>query len=193
MGRPSIKAERTAEILNAYEQCVARFGIEGATLERVASQAGLARALIRHNVGNRDALFDALVERFFDVSEQRVVDLIAALPERDRAPVLIDILFDVRHGNDTHVLVAEALIAAAADRPALAKRMKNWIDDFVSAIAAVLRHSYPDAAQGRVTAVATGVTGIYFNVDSLAMLGGMTDLRRNSKEAALLLVCTLED
>ena len=139
MGRPSIKAERTAEILDAYEQCVARFGIDGATLERVAKQAGLARALIRHNVGNRDDLFDALVERFFDVSEQRIRDLIDALPDSGRARALVDVLFDIRHSNDTHVLVAEALIAAAADRPALAGRMKDWVADFVAAIASVLQ------------------------------------------------------
>ncbi|WP_136657807.1 TetR/AcrR family transcriptional regulator [Nitratireductor sp. XY-223] len=193
MGRPSIKAERTAEILDAYEQCVARFGIDGATLERVAKQAGLARALIRHNVGNRDDLFDALVERFFDVSEQRIRDLVPALPDSGRARALVDILFDIRHSNDTHVLVAEALIAAAADRPVLAGRMKGWIADFIAAIASVLQEAYPGAAPDRVSAVATGVTGIYFNVDSLTMLGGMGELRRASKDAALMLVASLTD
>ncbi|WP_419907661.1 TetR/AcrR family transcriptional regulator [Hoeflea sp.] len=192
MGRPSIKAERAAEILDAYEECVARFGIEGATLERVANQAGLARALIRHNVGNRDDLLDALIERFFDVSGQRVRDLVSALPDSNRAPALVDVLFDVRHSNDTHVLVAEALIAAAANRPDLAERMKGWIADFIAAIASVLKDAFPDAPADRISAVASGMTGIYFNVDSLAMLGGMGDLRRDSKKAALLLVETLE-
>ena len=43
MGRPSIKAERREQILDAYETCVARFGVGGASLEKIAETAGLAR------------------------------------------------------------------------------------------------------------------------------------------------------
>ena len=38
MPRPSVKAERTEEILDAFERCVARYGVEGSTLERIAEQ-----------------------------------------------------------------------------------------------------------------------------------------------------------
>ena len=34
MPRPSLKAQRSEEILDAYERCVARYGVEGATLEK---------------------------------------------------------------------------------------------------------------------------------------------------------------
>ena len=54
MARPSVKEERREQILTAYEQCVARYGVEGATLDKVAEEAGLARPLIRHNIGNRE-------------------------------------------------------------------------------------------------------------------------------------------
>ena len=45
---------RRQEYLDAFEKCVARYGIEGATLAKIAEIAGLARPLVRHNVGNRD-------------------------------------------------------------------------------------------------------------------------------------------
>ena len=43
MARPSVKDERTEAILAAFERCVARHGVEGATLQRTADEAGLAR------------------------------------------------------------------------------------------------------------------------------------------------------
>jgi len=70
MGRPSLKKERFEEILDAYEQCVARYGLAGATLEQVARQAGLARPLIRHHIGNRDDLVEALINRFINNSKR---------------------------------------------------------------------------------------------------------------------------
>ena len=80
MPRRSLKEERRSQILDAFEICVARYGVEGATLERVAEEAGLARPLIRHNVGNREDLLDALLERYLESSEHSMRQLLAALP-----------------------------------------------------------------------------------------------------------------
>ncbi|MEO1142890.1 MAG: TetR/AcrR family transcriptional regulator, partial [Pseudomonadota bacterium] len=63
MARPDIKESRREQIIDAFEFCVARYGVEGATLAKTAEQAGLARPLVRHNVGNRDDLVDALTKR----------------------------------------------------------------------------------------------------------------------------------
>ena len=41
MGRPNLTEVRTSEILDAFERCVARFGLEGSSLERVAEEAGI--------------------------------------------------------------------------------------------------------------------------------------------------------
>lgn len=75
MGRRSLKAQRREEILDAFEACVARYGMEGTTLERVAEFAGLGRPAIRHNVGNREALIDAALERIVERHEDAYCDL----------------------------------------------------------------------------------------------------------------------
>lgn len=193
MGRPSLKTERISNILDAYETCVARSGVEGATLDRVAREAGLARPLIRHNVGNRDDLLDALIERFFKTSTEHISALVADLPEQDRALCVIDRLFDVSSYDRNTILVAEALIAAAATRPDLAIRLKAWVDRFVTALAQVLRKEFSKASKKNVDAVAAGITGIYFNVDSLMLLGDLRKLRTASKRAAIILVSSLGD
>jgi AcrR family transcriptional regulator len=192
MGRPSLKEERISEILDAYEACVARYGVDGATLERVARKAGLARPLIRHNVGNRDDLLDRLIDRFLRTSHDRIVELLSGLPKQDSALTLIDRLFDGAYDDQKNILVAEALIAAAVDRPELAGRLNVWIDTFVSAIAKLLRHEFKEPHTSDIDAVAAGITGIYFNVESLAMLGNLAKLREASKKAATMLVSSLQ-
>ncbi|WP_282610447.1 TetR/AcrR family transcriptional regulator [Pelagibius sp. Alg239-R121] len=192
MGRPSVKAQRSSEILDAFETCVARYGVEGATLERIAAEAGLARALIRHHVGNRDDLLKALTRRFLAQSERHQQDLLDYLPEGDRVLSLIDLLFDHSQSDQNFVLVAEALIAAAGERPELAAQLADWVHSFIALIAAELRREYDAAAADAIDAVAAGIAGIYFNVDSLTTLGDMGGLRQASKQAALRLVRSIE-
>ena len=53
-GRPSNQNERYLQVMEAMVRCVARFGLDGATLERIAAEAELSRPLIRHHLGNRE-------------------------------------------------------------------------------------------------------------------------------------------
>lgn len=192
MARPSVKQERRAQILEAFEHCVAHYGVEGATLERVAEQAGLTRSLIRHNVGNRDALLEALVERFLARSRRRMAEMLAALPESGRLDVLLDWLFDPRFADSTDVLVAEALIAAGARDERLAETLRRWLAAVVEDFARVIALDHPEAAAEDIEAVAAGLTGIYFNVESTAPLGPMPALRAASRRAAAKLIGSLE-
>ncbi len=64
MPRPSKVEERREQILDAFERCVVRSGIQGTTLEQVAQEAELPRSLVRHFIGNRDDMVAAVFERF---------------------------------------------------------------------------------------------------------------------------------
>ena len=191
MPRPSVKAERTEEILDAFERCVARYGVEGSTLERIAEEAGLRRSLLRHYLGNREDLVDALVERFLRQSSRDTDLLFAALPDRGRAAKLIDYLFDESHADTQAILVADALVAASAHRPELAPKLRRWTEDFTSRIAEELGRSFPAAEPAARKEVAAGIVGIYFTVDSLTPLGAMPRFRAASKAAARRLVSSL--
>ena len=78
MARPRVTEERSRQILDAVEVCVARHGLEGASLQRIAEQAGLARGLLRHHVGNREALIEAMAERFLVKSAAELAELTEA-------------------------------------------------------------------------------------------------------------------
>jgi AcrR family transcriptional regulator len=192
VARPSRKKERQSQILDAYEKCIGIYGLEGATLERIAEEAGLARALIRHNVGNREDLLDALVSRFIVNSSKSATSLIDNLPVENRSEAMIEWLFAPGYTDPGLVLVSNALINAAINDPKLGRKMRKWSRDFVKRLAQVLEEEFPKENDQSIQAVAAGLVGIYFNVESLTPLGAMPELHGASKEAAFRLLSTLK-
>ena len=72
MPRPTIAPQRREEILQAFEACALRKGLDATTLTDVAEEAGLPRSLVRHFVGNRDAMVSGLIERMFSRATQSI-------------------------------------------------------------------------------------------------------------------------
>ncbi|UTW45135.1 TetR/AcrR family transcriptional regulator [bacterium SCSIO 12696] len=191
MPRPSVKTERTEEILQAFERCVAQYGVEGSTLERLAVESGLKRSLIRHYVGNRDDLIKALLKRFLAESSRQTKELLDYLPEEGTAATLVEYLFDVQSSNNRYALVANALFSATVSNPYLAKPLQQSVNEFIDAIQDVLRALYFNSSKEDSYAVATGIVGIYFNMESLSALGDIDKWCAASKRSAHLLLKSL--
>ena len=118
MGRPSVKEQRTEEILDAFARCVARYGLEGSTLEHIAAEAGVKRTILRHYVGNRDELVEALGRRVEREFLQATEALFAWLPATGRIDKLVTVLFDPAWRTSSQDLaVAQALISASGRYP----------------------------------------------------------------------------
>jgi len=192
LARPDIKDDRREQILDAFETCVARYGVEGATLGKTAEIAGLARPLIRHNVGNRDDLLNALTDRFLARSRSSTAALIAMLPQENRISALVDILFDPQYANPQSVLVFNALSAAALENQDLGNHLQLWLREFVEVLAGEISAAFPGAEPEDVRAVAAGITGIYFNVEALHPIRLPASFSLASKRAAQLLLSTLK-
>lgn len=112
IGRPSKVAERRAAIVDAFIRLVAERGLEGVTLDDVASEAGVQRAAARHFVGNRPELIAAAVGELTRRYRSTIEEAVGVAPSIER---LIDALFgrvwiydlgDVSHAFD--VLMQEA-------------------------------------------------------------------------------------
>ncbi|WKD51146.1 TetR/AcrR family transcriptional regulator [Microbulbifer spongiae] len=192
MPRPSLKAERTETILDAVETCVIQYGVHGTTLEKIAEVADMRRSLLRHNIGNREAILDAFLDRFFTNSEHEVATMLSCLPGQDRIPILLDLLFDEYQSTSQLALVALSLTAAAASDTTIRERLHTWNHQFVVTMTDELARSYPNTNRDDVYAAAAGLVGIYFNTESLAPLGDMQTIRQASKHAAERLIETLE-
>ncbi|WCE31765.1 TetR/AcrR family transcriptional regulator [Vibrio sp. SCSIO 43137] len=192
MPRPSLKAERTEAILDAVERVVIRDGISGVTLEKIAEEAGMRRTLLRHNIGNREQLIEAFLDRFFVKSDHQTQQMLDYLPEENRVTVLLDLLFDAEYANNQLTLVALAVTFAATSDTNIQHRMQHWNANFIKTISGQLRLSFKGASEKACHEVATGLTGIYCNCESLAPLGDISEIRTASKRAAKRLVSTLE-
>ena len=83
MGRKSLAAARREEILDAFERCVVKYGLEGSSLEQIADEAGMKRSIIRHYIGNRDELVDQLVERAVGNYRAQVMQTFAQVTEAE--------------------------------------------------------------------------------------------------------------
>lgn len=193
MARPSNKEEKAELILDAFERCIAKVGVEGATLKLVAEEASMARALLRHHVGNREDLIDAMVQRFLQRSSALNQELLAYLPSENRVPALLEVLFspeNLQYSND--ILVAEALINAAQTRPELSDKLLPWYQEFELIITDELACEYNASSKEDIEIVATGIVGIYFNVYSITGLGQVEKMLRLSQGACRKLISTLE-
>ncbi len=191
MGRPSMKAERLEQILQAFYRCVARFGLEGSTLERIAEESGLQRSLVRHFAGNREDLVQQLAERVVERSNREWGEYLTHLPAQGTVEALLDSLFDDRYSDAEFVLVVESLIFAAGNNPALQQLMQAWMERFSEDIESVLRKGFPGAASEAIASVSFGLISLYFNLDSLAPLNMANRYRLPARRAASLLIQSL--
>ncbi len=191
MGRPSLKAERTIEILDAFMVCVARYGLEGSTQDRIAAEAGVKRTILRHFIGNRDEMVSALLEHVSSRFEDMTRDMIDALPALDRSETLVDFLFWDSGHVSTNAAVYQAFVAASDRYPEVGDRLKSFLSSFEDALLSEFSRDYPNADKEECCIVASGVAAIYFSFDASLPLKPSLDWRRRQKLAALRLLHSL--
>ncbi|MCZ4282227.1 TetR/AcrR family transcriptional regulator [Kiloniella laminariae] len=193
MGRPSKKAERTEQILAAFQRCVARSGLEGSTLDQIAEEAGMQRSLVRHFAGNREELVRTLAHWVIGNSVPVWEEFKAGIPEDNPLDYLLDGLFEEKNTNPETVLVISALTFSAGNDPDLAKMLRNWINSFTQDIQTILGSIFPQAKREQVDAVAFGLVSLNFNLDALSPLNIGPEYRRAARTCAESLISTLRN
>lgn len=192
MGRPSLQKEREAQVLEAFMSVVARFGVEGATLERVADASGLKRPLIRHYLGNRDAMVHALAGYVVERQIAAIDELRAATTQASGLKGFVDTLFSDHGISDRNLNNAyQALVAAVEPYPDLRAPLLSVMVRFYDLAAEVVRRNAPQASTADIQAVAHGLVDLYLAIDALAPLSPPDDWARSSYDGALRLVRTL--
>lgn len=193
MARPSVKQQRTEEILDAFSRCIARFGLHGSTLERIAEEAGVQRPILRHYIGNRDELVAALAARIERQFTAATKALFAWLPQSNRIEHLVEALFDPSWRSSSEDLaVAQALISATDEYPEIGAGLRSWLLEFDRQVGDELSARYPDALRSEIEAVSFGLVSISINVDSFGPLQLPDRYRENGKQAAWRLIRSLE-
>lgn len=188
-GRPSNRDERYEQVMQALVRCVARLGIEGATLTTIADEAGLSRPLIRHHLGNRDEILQSLQDYVLMGFDDQTDALAEALPDIDPAVTVIDLLFaDTGAADPDLVLAFAALTARSAGDADLRSACQASISRFEAVIAQAIRAEHPHLDQPFADQTAQGIAGLYFNKVSLSPLAMSDTWHANAKINAMKLL-----
>ncbi|SLN25621.1 transcriptional regulator BetI [Falsiruegeria litorea R37] len=194
MGRPSVQKQRKAEVLDAFLTCASKYGIEGATLERIATEAGLKRPLIRHHLGNRDDMVKALSEYVISAINELVQGMREALEGYPTAKDFIDALYTPQSETDPRLnIVFQSLTHSSDSYPGLREELISVMQSFFDMASEVMQRNYPHAPKAECDIVAQGVIGLYLTTDSLAPLAPPSEWAYSSYFASLRLANSLRE
>lgn len=108
MARPKNGDERREQVLTAFETCVVRDSLAKTTLQKVATEAGLPRSLVRYHVGNKADMVTLLIERMMERADE---GLARQLPNSRATNIhdLLDFLFEGGLSDETANLIIPEL------------------------------------------------------------------------------------
>lgn len=168
MGRPDLSNVRRQQILDAFVWCVSRFGVVGATQQKIAEKAGVNRPILRHYLGNKDQLVESLVHHVIDCYDRQLQALKDSLPADSRVSVLVQHLFAPRRQSDIDLgLCYQALIVHCSDTPHR-ERLEDSMTQFISLIEQEIGREYPDASSDERRAATMIFLSLYLGAETLA-------------------------
>ncbi|HTI25678.1 MAG TPA: TetR family transcriptional regulator [Kutzneria sp.] len=148
VGRPSKAPQRIDQVLDAFTRCVARYGLDGTTLQRVADEAGMARGHIRHYAGNRDELREQFAQRLIRRYADRAEQLARAGSAGHRAEAVVGYFFgEEMEPSDDNAAINAILGAVRFD-----DTLRGRIHAVYAGLAAVLDQALADDHPGRPAA-----------------------------------------
>ncbi len=189
MPRPSLADVRKPQILDAYARCLVTHGLEGSTLDRIAEEAGVTRALVRHYLGNREDVDRALVSYLRERGVAWFEGLGAGLPPSERLPAIVDAMFE--RGSEQPGQVVDTLLGASSEDPMLRVLLREMYLEFEHLLDSELAATYPDAEPARRREVAYSILCLAGMHGSLADLGFPANRRAAVTASAHRLVATL--
>ncbi|MEP1330701.1 TetR/AcrR family transcriptional regulator [Pseudophaeobacter sp.] len=193
MSRPSLKDQRSEQILDAYLTCVAQFGLEGATQERIAAEAGVKRPLLRHNLGNKTQMISALTAHVVECFAASTHALAVALAEISTPVELVELIFAKDEASDPRLMLAwQALTASVVEYPEMREPLLESLTRFLDVIGDALKRVAPKADSRRIRVVAQGIAAPYMALDAMSPLCPPVEWQAELKQAACLLAASLE-
>jgi AcrR family transcriptional regulator len=172
MGRKSLKSQRTEQILDAFERCIMKFGLQDVTLQKIADEAGVTRSILRHYIGNRSDLLRALGKR---LEEKYIQTLFSRLSSSTNLTLPDDILdflfeesFEFPNADET---VIRAMIEASARDAGLRNQLLDMYQTYEDDLTNVLSQAFPHASISKCRSVSHFVIIASHGNYSLSWLG----------------------
>ena len=194
MGRKSLAEERTEQILDAFERCIVKYGYEGSSLEKIAEEAGVKRSIIRHYIGNREELTEALLSRIMKEEADMTEEAQTHLSAKDLRKSLLDFLFLSDYDVESkHIeILLKALWYSAEKDERIRKLLHSFYQQGELEIRQSLEIIYPNAKQRQLDDTAFALLCLTEGLDNTLGLGFGKDKAKAIKRAAETLLKNLE-
>ena len=193
MGRKSMALERREEILAAFERCIINYGLDGATLERIANEAGVQRSIIRHYIGNRDAVVTALVERVMLGYEAQLTLIWQWVRQDQWVTQLLDGLFadPTAQGAARDRVIREIFVSGEAQYTEAKMRFVAIYEQMIAKVAWALGQVYGGSSAEKCQEVAYAIFALSSAASDLQSIGLNPDYRLLARQSAEVLVAQL--
>jgi len=194
MGRKSLADERTTQILDAFERCIVKYGYEQSSLEKIADEANVKRSLIRHYLGNRNDLNEALINRILEQEAELTLSAQQNLKPKALKEGLLNHLFlsQVNTKNKHIELLLKALWQSAEQDKRIKKLLKKFYKEGEKEIKETLNIIYPNAKKHQLERVSHALLCLSEGLDNLQLLEPNRRKARALKQTAALLLESLE-
>ncbi len=169
MPRKSVKDIRANEILDAFEVCIARQGFNNVTLADIGKQADIQRPAIRHFVGNRDELRQALTQRYVDRARQHVSTLFEVVPMLNLTSksAIADLLVEAVMTDEQRFLAICNLFVLAKTDTKINQLLNEWVSVYADYLIAVLGRQYK-LSKPKLTEIAYSIVMTCIGLASVA-------------------------
>ena len=145
MGRPSLANERIAQILDAFETCIRKYGLKESSIPKIAEEAGIRHSMIRHYIGNRESLISAMVSRFTEHYIKILEDSISSRSEGSGLESSVDYFFSEIGGKGAENLIFSELIAASGRDLFIRDQLKGLYKRICEMITLAFLREFPEA------------------------------------------------
>jgi AcrR family transcriptional regulator len=193
MGRKPLTFERQALILDATERCIAKYGLQGTTLENIADEAGINRGLIHHYVGNRNDVVQKMLERLLGRYHESFKTYASMRPESTHAEIVMDYYFDAWFElapEDDAILLS--LVSESQRDLQIQKDLQKLYDSFEQLIAQELRLFFPSVGTKKLHSVSYALMLLAFSHATMIWMGLPKAGKADVRSTAATLIATLK-
>jgi len=192
MGRPSMAAQRTDELLDAVERVILRDGVAATTVASVAREADTHTSLVHHYLGSRQDALDAAVDRALQRVEGLITDALRDVPADNRLAAQLDVLFSPALDDPRIEQLVEHLIVASYADERLRERLGAMYRRFTEIIEEAVADARPQLPADRRRRLAHAVVALGHASPTLSWLRLDPDLTADLRAAAQRLVESAE-
>lgn len=183
MGRKSLATERTNQILDAFEACVIKHGLDAVTLQQTADAANVNLGMIHHYVGRRDDLLEAMVSRLIKRTMEEMALFDQHTAEKDRLNELLSDFFSDEEDQSDKII--DALYVSGGDNQTVHSALSRINQTYVTIWAKEIQRIHPDISQSRCDEIALAVLWLAYSTDLVSIPGVRSDMWRVAAETLI--------